>query len=176
APVTATLTATVAAGANPIVATLTPVLNQLLGHAIVESPGTSEIDDEDWRETINSQRIIPLVGGIKVLDPFTSDVLVRPIAPRVAGVMVRRDFETGAPFHSAANQPIQGVVGPARSIRFNLLDGACEGQQLLAANLGIVARGEVGSDLAISSGGFIFISTDNAADDPLWQLYNVSPE
>lgn len=174
AAVRATLTATISAGANPIVATLTPVLNQLLGHAIVESAGTSEIADENWRETINSQRIIPLSGGVKVLDPFTADLVVRPLAPRIAGVIVRRDFETGAPFHSAANQPVQGIVGPGRSIRFSLLDGACEGQQLLANNIGIVVRGETGSDFAISSGGFIFVGTDNAGDDELWRFYNVT--
>jgi uncharacterized protein len=174
AGVRATLTATVAEGANPIIAALTPVLNQLLGHAIVESAGTSETDDEDWRETFNSQRIIPLSGGVKVLDPNTSDLVVRPFAPRVAGIIVRRDFETGAPFHSAANQPVQGIVGPGRSIGFTLLDGACEGQQLLSNNIGILIRGETGSDFAISSGGFIFVGTDNAGDDELWRFYNIT--
>jgi phage tail sheath protein FI len=171
---TATLTTTIALGANPVVAELTPVLNQLIAHAIVESAGTSQVNDEQWRSTMNSQRLIPLSGGIKVIDPDSGAVIVRPLAPRVAGILVARDHSTGYPFHSAANQPIQGVVAPARTIGFSLTDGATEGQVLLAANLGIVVRGLVGVETAISSGGFIFIGTDNAGDDELWRMYNVT--
>lgn len=170
----ATLTATIALGANPVCAELTGVLNQLIGHAIVESSGTSEISDKNWRTTMNSQRLIPVSGGIKVIDPVSSNVVVRPIAGRIAGLIVARDHVTGYPFHSAANQPIQGVVGPARTIEFSLTDGDVEGQSLLAANIGIVARGLVGVETAISSGGFIFIGTDNAGDDELWRFYNVT--
>lgn len=172
--VRATLTATVVAGANPVCAILTPVLNQLLAHAIVEPTGTNEHDDENWRETINSQRIIPVTGGCKVVDPISSEIITRPLSPRIAGILIRRDHETGAPFHSAANQPVQGIVGPARAITFSLVDGANEGQQLLANNIGILIRGETGSDVAISSGGFIFVGTDNAGDDELWRFYNVT--
>jgi phage tail sheath protein FI len=172
--VPATLTATMSQGANPICVALPAILNQILGHAVVESAGTSEQNDLDWRETLNSTRIIPLSGGVRVLDPITSEIIVRPLAPRVAGVMVRRDFETGAPFHSSANQPIHGIVGPGRTMGFSLMDGGNEGQSLLGDNLGILVRGETGSDFAISSGGFIFIGTDNAGDDPIWQFYNVT--
>lgn len=165
--------ATIALGANPVCAELTGVLNQLIGHAVVESAGTSEVGDKNWRSTMNSQRLIPVSGGIKVIDPISGNVVVRPIAGRVAGLIVARDHATGYPFHSAANQPIQGVVGPSRTIEFNLTDGDVEGQSLLSANIGIVARGLVGVETAISSGGFIFIGTDNAGDDELWRFYNV---
>jgi len=170
---TATIIASIALGANPICATLTGVLDQLIGHAIVESAGTSQIGDVSWRSTMNSQRIIPLSGGCKIQDPVSSAIIVRPLAPRIAGLLIARDFATGYPFHSAANEPVQGIVGPARSIMFSLTDGATEGQQLIGANLGIVVRGAVGVETAISSGGFVFIGTDNAGDDPLWQMYNV---
>ncbi|RZN24762.1 hypothetical protein [Bradyrhizobium sp. Leo121] len=106
--VAATYTATVAQGANPVCVALNSVLDQLLGHAVVESKGVSQVDDENWRETISSKRLIPISGGCKVLDPVTSDVVYRPLAPRIIGVGVRRDQEKGAPFHSWANQPIQG--------------------------------------------------------------------
>ena len=149
------------------------MLNQLIGHAIVESAGTSEVMDKSWRTTMNSLRLIPMSGGIKVIDPLSGEVVVRPVAPRVAGILVARDHVTGYPFHSAANQPIQGVVGPSRTIEFDLTDGDVEGQSLLGANVGIVARGLVGVETAISSGGFILIATDNAGDDELWRMYNV---
>lgn len=170
----ATLTATIALGANPIVASATGVLNTLMAHMVAESPGVSELGDKEWRNTINSKRVIPVVGGVKVIDPTSGDIIVRPFAPRVAGAIVARDFATGAPFHSAANTAIQGIVGPARTVAFSLVDGATEGQQLLGANLGILARGLIGVETAISNGGFVFIGTDNCSDEMIWKFYNVT--
>jgi hypothetical protein len=168
-----TLTATMALGANPVCAELTGVLDTLIAHAIVESSGTSTIADENWRDTLNSQRLIGLSGGCKVIDPASGNIMVMPLAPRAAGCMVAEDFRTGFPFHSFANRAVQGIVGPARSIAFSLTDGATEGQLLLAANLGVMVRGLVGVETAISSGGFILIATDNMGDDELWRMYNV---
>ena len=168
------LSASMALGANPIVAALGGgVLDNLIGMAIVESAGTSQIMDENWRTTINNQRVIAVSGGVKIIDPISSNLIVVPRAGREAGLAVARDFSTGAPFHSWANQPIQGIVGPARTVNFSLTDPACEGQQLLAANIGIIARGLIGVESAISSGGFISITLDNTGDDPLWQMINV---
>jgi phage tail sheath protein FI len=171
----ATLVCGIALGANPVVAALSGgVLDGLMAHAVVESAGTSTIGDENWRDTIASQRIIALSGGVKVLAPVTGNIVVMPFAPRVIGAIIARDFATGYPFHSAANQPISGIIGPSRTIAFSLTDGATEGQLLLGANIGILVRGEIGVETAISSGGFIFIGTDTCATDILWQFYNVS--
>jgi phage tail sheath protein FI len=170
---TATYTAELVAGANPVVAGATAVCNQLMGHMIVESAGSSMQNDIDWRETMQSQRLIPLSGGCRVMDPLTSFIVIRPLAPRMAGIMVARDHATGAPFHSAANQPVQGIISPNREIGFSLTDSANEAQELLAANIGVLIRGEVGDDFAIAAGGFVLISTDNAGEDELWRMYNV---
>jgi phage tail sheath protein FI len=169
----ATYTCDIVAGANPIVAGATSICNQLLGMMIVESAGSSMQNDIDWRETMQSHRLIPLSGGCRVMDPATSFIVIRPLAPRMAGIMVRRDHETGAPFHSAANQAVQGIISPNREIGFNLTDSANEAQELLGFNIGVLIRGEVGDDFAIASGGFVLISTDNAGEDPIWQMYNV---
>jgi uncharacterized protein len=169
----ATYTAEIVSGANPVVAGATAICNQLLGQMIVESAGSSFQNDLDWRETMQSHRLIPISGGCRVMDPATSYIMIRPLAPRMAGIMVRRDHETGAPFHSAANQPVQGIISPNRDIGFNLTDSANEAQELLAANIGVLVRGEIGEDFGIASGGFVMISTDNAGEDPVWQMYNV---
>lgn len=169
----ATYIATVAAGGNPVCVSLNSVLNQLLGHAVVESSGLSQIDDENWRETISSKRLIPISGGCKVLDPVSANLVFRPLSPRIIGVGVRRDQEKGAPFHSWANQPIQGIVGPMRDISYSLTDDANEAQQLLKSNIGVMVRGELGNEFAIAQGGFIFIGTDNAGEDELWRFYNM---
>jgi phage tail sheath protein FI len=168
----ATYTAAVSLGANPVCASITPVLNQLMGHAVMESSGVSQQDDTDWREKFQSDRIIPISGGVRVLDPVSAQVVVRPLASRVVGIGVAVDHEKGAPFHSWANRPIQGIIGPLRDIPFQLTDDANEAQELLGFNLGVVVRGEIGDDFAIASGGFVFIGTDNAGEDELWRFYN----
>lgn len=169
----AVYTATVSEGGNPVCVALPALLNQLLAHAVVESAGTSQTDDENWRETISSKRLIPVTGGVRVQDPDTSTIVFRPFASRVVGIGVRRDQEKGAPFHSWANQPIFGIVGPYRDISYALTDDANEAQQLLKNNIGVIARGELGNEFAIAQAGFIFIGTDNGGEDELWRFYNM---
>ena len=171
-PTQAVLTATMALGANPIASMLPAVLDGLIAHAIIESAGISEISDKNWRTTLNHPRLIGVSGGIKVLDPISGNIIIRPIAGRIAGLMIAQDFRIGFPSHSCANRPINGIVGPARAVDFSLTDGDTEGQQILAANMGVVVRGLIGVETAISSGGFVFIGTDNLGDDELWRFYN----
>jgi phage tail sheath protein FI len=167
------LVTTLSLGANPVCAELTTVLDTLIAHAWVESAGVSYISDLNWRDTMNSQRLVALSGGVKIVDPVSGAIVVMPRAPREIGLQLAVDFSTGGPGHSAANRPIQGIVAPARNISFNLLDDSTEGQQLLEANIGIIVRGLVGVETAISSGGFIGITLENCGDDPLWQMVNV---
>jgi len=159
--------------ANPVCAALPAICEKLLAHAVVDGPATTEQDAIDWRETIASQRLIPVDPAVKVFDGGVS--VVQPLSPAVIGIGVRRDHEKqGRPFHSWANQPVQGFVGPSRPINFSLTDGATEAQRLLAANIGVLLRGEMGVESAIGQGGFIFVGTDNAGEDDLWRFYNVT--
>lgn len=166
-----TATALVEVLANPVCAELPPVLNKLVAHAVVSGPATTQQAYTDWRETLQSERLIPVETAVKI----GVDAIVDDAAPRVIGIGVRRDHEFGGkPFHSWANQPVQGIVGPNRPIDFSLTDGATEGQVLLSQNAGIIVRGEMGVESAIASGGFVYIGTDNAGEDPLWQFYHVT--
>ncbi len=159
--------------ANAVCAALPPICAKLLAHAVVDGPATTEQDAIDWRETISSDRLIPVDPAVKVLS--SGAPVVVPLSPAVIGVGVRRDHEKqGRPFHSWANQPVQGIVGPSRPINFSLTDGATEGQRLLSANIGVLLRGEMGVESAIAQGGFIFVGTDNAGEDDLWRFYNVT--
>lgn len=161
------------AEANPICAALPAVCSALLAHAVVGGPGTTKQDAIDWRETINSDRLIPVDCYVKVADG--TSVIEEDVVARAMGIAVRRDYLWGGvPSHSWANEPVQGIVGLKRYDAFSLTDGATTGQELLAANIGIVARGEMGVETAIAQSGYTFLATDNAGDDPLWQFYNVT--
>jgi len=159
--------------ANAVCAALPSVCNRLLAHAIVDGPGSTEQAALDWRETISSARLIPIDPAVRVLS--NGEIVVAPMSPAIIGVGVRRDHEKqGRPFHSWANQPVQGIVGPSRPIAFSLTDGATQGQRLLSNNIGVLLRGEMGVETAIASGGFVFVGTDNAGEDDLWRFYNVT--
>lgn len=167
----ANLTATIEKLANPVCVALPGVSAALLAHAVVTGPHTTLQGFTDWRETIQSDRLIPVESWIKV---GASAALMDSVGA-VLGIGVRRDHEKGGrPFHSWANQPMQGIVGPGRNIDFSLTDGATEGQSILALNGGVILRGEAGVETAIASGGFVFVGTDTAGEDDLWRFYNVT--
>lgn len=167
----ATATSTLEKLANPICAALPSLCSALLAHAVVSGPHSTLQAFTDWRETLQSDRLIPVETWVKV--GANADVVDSVGA--VLGIAVRRDHEKlGRPFHSWANQPIQGIVGPNRSIDFSLTDGATEAQQILALNGGVILRGQAGVETAIASGGFVFVGTDNAGEDELWRFYNVT--
>lgn len=169
----ATITATIADLANAVCAALPSICSQLLAHAVVDGPGTTQLAATDWRETLASERLIPVEPAVLVSQDGSPVTI--PMSPGVIGIGVRRDYEKdGLPFWSWANQQMQGIVGPSRNIRFSLTDGATEGQSLLAANIGILIRGEMGVETAASDSGFVFIGTDNTSTDELWQFYNVT--
>ncbi|MCR6673224.1 phage tail sheath C-terminal domain-containing protein [Devosia ginsengisoli] len=167
----ATLTATVDDLANVVCAALPPICSALIAHAVVTGPHSTRAAYSEWRETLQSDRLIPVETWAKVGSPAT-DIDSVGLA---LGIGVRRDHEKGGlPFHSWANQPCYGIVGPNRNIEFSLTDGSTEGQEILAENGGIIVRGEAGVADAIASGGFVFIGTDNAGEDELWRFYSVT--
>lgn len=158
--------------ANAVCAELPGVLNKLLGVAVVDGPASTLQAFTDWRETMQSERLIPLETACKVSGAGGAAV-IKPASGRVLGIAVRRDFEkNGFPFHSWANQPMQGILGPSRPIEFSLTDGATEAQEILALNGGVIIRGEAGVETAIASGGFVYVGTDTCSEDTLWTFYN----
>lgn len=161
----------VAPAANAVCAALGAVLDSLLAVAVVEGPNDTDANDKAWRATLSHKRLIPITGGWKVMVGNVATAV--PLAPRILGLAVRVDHENGGrPFHSWANRPILGGVGPARAIPFSLTDAAISGQDLLANQIGIVVRGEPGVDGSIADGGFVFVGTDNAGADELWRQYH----
>ena len=158
---------------NAVCAALPAICASLLAHAVVDGPGTTLAEAKDWRETLASDRIVPVDPGVLVRQG--DGVVTLPLSPAVIGLGIRRDNENGGrPFTSWANQAVFGIVGPSRAIRFSILDGATEGQQLLSANIGVLVRGEGGVDGALTDGGFTFVGTDTAGTDDLWRFYNVT--
>ncbi len=156
---------------NPVVAALPAACEKLLAVAVVDVDDTSTANAIDARETMNSQRLVPLGMAARVYEG--ESLVTRPMGPRVLGLFVRNDNDhAGKPFDPIANRPIQGLAGLSRKVPFSLLDGSTEGQQLLEANVSIVAEGEIGVDGSVADGGFVFIGTDNTETGDLWKQFH----
>jgi phage tail sheath protein FI len=157
--------------ANPVVAALPEVLGALRAVAFVDTPDTSMNAAVNWRETVNSDRIIPVGVSVKVLE--SAQYVDRPASPRIAGLCIAVDNQFGGkPFNPIANRPIYGIVGTNRVVPFSISDGAVEGQQMLAADIGIIVRGEVGVDAAIADGGFVYVGFNSCAEGELWAQFH----
>lgn len=172
----ATATVTLEQLANGVVAAIPTILDRLDAMFLPEGPSSSRQDWLDWLETVPaSARIIhPLRQDAKILDA-DGDTITAPLSPFVIGIYVRRDSDNdGIPSGSAANQPINGLVGVTPTIRLSLTDADSEGQADIAAHGGIVVRGEAGVEAAAGSGGFAFWGFDTLASDTAWQFVTVN--
>lgn len=155
--------------ANVVVTALQAVITRLEATAWVTGPHSTYQAFVDWRQTITSDRVIPIETWVKTGSPAV-DVCSSGAA---MAMQVLRDNENGGrPFKPVANRPMN-IAGPNRSIPFNLVDGAKEGQMILAKNGGIIVRGSFGELGAIADTGFVLIATDTAADDPTYRFINV---
>lgn len=154
---------------NPVVTAIEANAGKSLAVAPVDVDDTSSANAIDAREGMSSERVMPIGVAARVWEG--GQVVTRPMAPRVAGLMMRVDNDEGGglPFEPFANRPIRGLAGLSRKIPFSLTDGSVEGQQMLAANVAVVAEGEAGVDGAVADGGYVFVGTDNATTGELWE-------
>ncbi|SFV32576.1 hypothetical protein SAMN05216456_1696 [Devosia crocina] len=158
---------------GPVAAAYHPALERLLAVGVLDVDDTSTASAISARETLNSERIIPVGVAARVYEG--EDIVTRAMGPRIIGLFMRIDnANEGKPFNPIANRTIYGLAGLSRRIPFSLLDGSTEGQQLLESEVSIVVAGESGVDGAIADGGFSFIGTDNTTTGELWkQIHQV---
>lgn len=165
----ATLTTALIDLAPAAVATLSDLLDDLGAHAFVAGPNTTSAAAKTWRAAITSGRIIPLDNGHVVPDGESTDQISPAV--RFTGAQAQLDAANrGVPSKVVANVAAEGIVGLSRKIRFSITDGATDGQDLLAHQIGVTVRGST-ADGALADSGFLMVALDNAGDDPLWRPY-----
>lgn len=165
----ATFTVTLVDIAPAVVATLGGILDDLGAHAFVGGPNSTSAAAKAWRATIAHDRMIPVDNGHVVSDG-SGTATVDPAA-RFTGAQVQLDSEAGGvPSKIVANVAANGVVALSRKIKFSISDGATDGQDLLAHQIGITVRGST-ADGALADSGFLMVALDNAGLDPLWRPY-----
>lgn len=168
----ASITVDVGYLANPVAAELPGVLNSFLGVAGVCGGTSNRNAAVDYRETLQSERLMHLGFKASMLDTEGNVVSVDPVGIFL-GLHVRRDHEFGGrPFRSILNQPVYGILAPSRNIPFSITDGASEGQDLLEHQCSILVRGESGDDFAIADGGQVFLGFEGLGEDLVWRQFH----
>jgi hypothetical protein len=170
----ASLTAVLEQLANPVCATLPTILDRLKAHCPPEGPTSTRQAWLDWRETLpeTSRFLHPLRQDAKV--SVSGSAVTRPLSPAVIGAYISRDAQNGGiPGKSAANQSLYGIVGVTPVIPFSIIDGNSEGQLDLEQNAGIVVKGDIGVDGALSDSGFVFWGTDTLSPDSAYLFAHV---
>lgn len=159
---------------NPVTEALAPVLEALRAFAVVQAPSDTLEHAVAWREKLSSQRIHGVSAAAEVWSTSSSSYVSKAMAPRILGLGIRMDAAMGGyPFDTWCNQPIYGIGGVTRPVAYSLEDGSVEGQQLLAADLGIVVEGEIGVDQAIADGGFTYLGFSSCGSDAdYWTQYH----
>jgi phage tail sheath protein FI len=164
------------AEANGVCAVMPTILERLRANFLPEGPTNSRQAAIDWLETLpRSARFMhPLRQVAKVLDG-DGNTVQKPLSPYIIAKYVSRDAEfDGVPGHAIANQSINGLVGVYPIIPMSITDESVLGQADIAISFGIVFRGDVGVDGALTDGGFTFWGTDTLSDASEWLFVNVN--
>ncbi len=159
---------------NPVVEALNEPLERLRAFSVVQAPSDTLEHAVAWREKISSQRVHGVAVKAEVWNTVTKAYEARSMAPRILGLGIAADVAMGGyPFDTWCNRPISGIGGISRPIAYDLEDGSVEGQQLLAADLGIVVAGEIGVDQSIADGGFTYLGFSSCGSDAdYWSQYH----
>lgn len=97
--------------------------------AIVDGPNTTDAAAISARENYGSDRVYVVDPWVKVWDVVQKKEVVQPASARVAGLISKMDNARGW-WWSPSNQVIDGIVGTARGIDFELSDVNCRANHL----------------------------------------------
>lgn len=117
--VNATADAVIGATANPVVAELYGILEELRAVAFVDGPDTTDEAAVLYAEKINSPRIYVCDPKVLVWDTTANANVPEFSSSRFAAVQAKTDQEKGF-WWSLSNQPIYGITGINRPIRYPL--------------------------------------------------------
>jgi phage tail sheath protein FI len=158
----AVLTAVLGHVANPVVAELIGVAEDMRAIIIADSPGTSYVDAIAWRNDFDTDRLWIVEGGVQVWDAINNVAVVEPAAPRLAGMQAYMDQNFGF-WYSASNQPLNGVVGVNRIIDWSFTSSTVEGQLLNSQAIAVV----------VHDAGFRVLGTRSPTSKSVWKFLPV---
>lgn len=148
--------------ANPVVAELKGIAENLRAVIIADGPNTTSIEAITYREDWDSARIYVVDPGVKVWDTVSDAVINRPASARVAGLIAKMDATRGF-WWSPSNQTINGIVGAARPIDFAMSNVNCEANLLNEKDVATI----------VHKNGYRLWGNRTCATDPMWAFLSV---
>jgi len=144
--------------ANPVVAELVGILEELKAVAFADGPDTDDATAILYRQLINSDRVYVVDPKVLVWDTVADANVARPASARFAGVQARVDLEKGF-WHSLSNKAINGIVGASRPVTYG-------------THANYLNESHVGTIINMGS-GFITWGNRSATDKDLWRFLSV---
>lgn len=158
----AVATATTGQTANPVVAEMLGIAQRMRAVIIADGPNTTDASAITYREDWGSPRVYVVDPHVMVWDTAAGMAVAKPASGRVAGTIARMDAERGF-WWSPSNQVLNGVVGIARPIDFNMSD----------ANSVANALNENEVATIVQQDGYRLWGNRTCSSDPLWAFLSV---
>lgn len=158
----ATATSTIGDAANPIVAELVAIADRLRAIVVADGPNSTDEDAIEYRGDWGSKRVYIVDPQVLVYDTTLDSNVSKPASARVCGLISRMDREKGF-WWSPSNQLINGIVGVARPIDFNISDPNTQANLLNENEIATIIRED----------GFRLWGNRTTASDPLWAFLSV---
>ena len=108
---------------------LSAIAQRMKSVCILDGPNTTDQDAISYREDYGSDRVYIVDPWAKVWDTVQNKEVIQPVSARVAGLISKMDNTRGW-WWSPSNQVIDGIVGTARGIDFELSDVNCRANYL----------------------------------------------
>lgn len=147
--------------ANPVVAELEGIAEQMRAVIIADGPNTTDAAAIAYEGDWSSDRIYIVDPWVKVLASDGS-IATQPASARVAGLIAKSDNDRGF-WWSPSNQGINGIIGTARPIDFKLGDKNSRANLLNEKNVTTIIRQD----------GYRLWGNRTTSADPKWAFLSV---
>lgn len=147
--------------ADPVVAALIPIAEQLRAVIVADGPNTHDSDAIAYANDFGVRRVYTVDPGVRVMNGDGA-IIQQPASARVAGRIAWTDANRGF-WWSPSNTPINGIVGTARAVSFALGDTHSRANLLNEARVATIIR----------QNGFRLWGNRTLSADPKWAFLNV---
>ncbi len=145
---------------NPVAAEMVGIAERLRAVIIADGPNTNDADAKTYRGDFGSRRVYVVDPQVKVFKE--GEVVVEPASARVAGMIAKSDNDRGF-WWSPSNTLMNGIVGTARAIDFQLGDSNARANLLNESEVSTIIRQD----------GFRLWGNRTCSADPKWAFLSV---
>lgn len=145
---------------NPVAAEMVGIAERLRAVIIADGPNTNDAEAKAYRKDFGSRRVFVVDPKVKVFKE--GEVVVEAASARVAGMIAKSDNDRGF-WWSPSNTLMNGIVGTARAIDFQLGDSNARANLLNESEVSTIIRQD----------GFRLWGNRTCSANPKWAFLSV---